>query len=184
MVYALSRKNDRWFLKLGAKLQAERDRLDWLISRVPAPRVVGFETHEDRDALLTTAVAGRDLASVCGVWSGEEIAFRLADALRALHGASTEDCPFADDVDGPVLVHGDACLPNVLFHDNGDFSGFVDLGELRLGCLEVDLSAAVWSLQYNLGRGFGLPFLRRYGVQDADEETVEQMRLTYESRGD
>jgi len=45
---------------------------------------------------------------------------------------------------------------------------------------EVDLSAAVWSLQHNLGSGFGKMFLERYGVRDATDEYVESLRMRYE----
>jgi aminoglycoside phosphotransferase len=80
---------------------------------------------------------------------------------------------------GKTLVHGDACLPNFLYR--GDhLSGYIDIGDLTVGEMEVDLAAAVWSLQYNLGPGHGLAFLREYGLKDADEERVEALRLKYE----
>jgi aminoglycoside phosphotransferase len=41
-------------------------------------------------------------------------------------------------------VHGDACLPNFV----------------RIDSPEIDLAAAVWSLDHNLGPGFGGAFLR------------------------
>lgn len=103
---------------------------------------------------------------------------RLAAALRAVHAVDIADWPFGGV--GPVLVHGDACLPNFLFQ--GDhLSGCIDVGDMRLGDPEVDLAAAVWSLQYNVGRGHGLALLREYGVMDADEEKVERLRRSYET---
>ena len=80
---------------------------------------------------------------------------------------------------GKVLVHGDACLPNFLFHGD-ELSGYINVGDLAVGEPEVDLVAAVWSLQYNLGPGYGLAFLREYGVSDADEKRVEALRQKYE----
>ena len=76
-------------------------------------------------------------------------------------------------------MHGDACLPNFLFV--GDhLSGYIDVGNMALADPEVDLAAAVWSLQYNMDAGHGLAFLREYGVVGANEEDVERLQLSYE----
>ena len=61
-------------------------------------------------------------------------------------------------------MHGDACLPNIMCRDDGAVNGYIDLGEMGVGDIEVDLSAAVWSLQYNLRPGHGGQFLRAYGL--------------------
>ena len=92
---------------------------------------------------------------------------------------SAADWPFGGC--GSVLVHGDACLPNFLFSAE-QLSGYIDVGNMALGEPEVDLAAAVWSLQHNLGHGYGLEFLSQYGVEQADEEEVERLRQLYESR--
>ncbi len=91
---------------------------------------------------------------------------------------SAADWPFGGC--GSVLVHGDACLPNFLFSAE-QLSGYIDVGNMALGEPEVDLAAAVWSLQYNLGHGYGLEFLSKYGVEQPDEEEVERLRQLYES---
>jgi kanamycin kinase len=181
-VYVLAGASDRWFLKLSRNLGPERDRLEWAAGRITAPNVLGFRAGAERDALLTSAVPGQDLTALRHVWPGDTVAARLADALRLLHATQVADCPFVTGAETGVLVHGDACLPNVLFLENGDLSGFVDLGEMTVGNIEIDLSAAVWSLQYNLGPGFGLPFLRHYGLSTADEQMAERLRQMYEHR--
>ncbi len=48
-----------------------------------------------------------------------------------------------------TLIHGDFCLPNVIF-DNFGFSGFIDLGNGGVGDRHVDLFWCAWSLWYNL----------------------------------
>lgn len=48
-----------------------------------------------------------------------------------------------------VVVHGDYCLPNVLMKD-GQFSGFIDLGQAGIGDRHTDIYWAIWSLWYNL----------------------------------
>ena len=45
---------------------------------------------------------------------------------------------------------------------------------------KVDFSAAIWSLQYNLGSGYGGMFLKKYGVENVSDEMVEKLRLKYE----
>ena len=79
-------------------------------------------------------------------------------------------------------MHGDACLPNLMVGDNG-LSGYIDLGDMGVGDVEAYLLAAVWSLQYNLGPGFGRAFLTAYGRPDATERDVDRLRGMYATRG-
>ena len=124
-----------------------------------------------------SAVEGDSLSSLSALLPPQAIIARLATALRDLHAAPAADWPFGGE--GSVLVHGDACLPNFLFV-GGHLSGYIDVGDMALADPEVDLAAAVWSLQYNMGAGHGLAFLREYGVVGMDEEDVERLRLSYE----
>lgn len=78
----------------------------------------------------------------------------------------------------PFIIHGDACLSNFIF-DGDQFSGYIDLGDMRTDYPEVDLSAAVWSLQFNLGSGYGSRFLKKYGYHDSSEEMIEKLRFQY-----
>lgn len=48
-----------------------------------------------------------------------------------------------------TLIHGDYCLPNVIFKD-GNFSGFIDLGNSGMGDRHIDLFWGAWTLWYNL----------------------------------
>ena len=66
--------------------------------------------------------------------------------------------------------------------DDGTVNGYIDLGEMGVGDIEVDLSAAVWSLQYNLGPGLGERFLRAYGLPDATDHDVRRLWTTYATR--
>ena len=148
--------------------------------RLPCPRPVGFTSRDGADALLLSAMEGEDLARLSESLPPQVIVMRLVGALTALHGSNTTDWPFGGS--GMVLVHGDACLPNFLYQGSR-LSGYVDVGDMTIGEPEVDLAAAVWSLQYNLGPGHGLNFLRGYGRQDANEEDVERLRKQYGAGG-
>lgn len=168
-----------WFLKIGEDLAPECERLRWLDGRLPAPEVVAFESLNGKDALITTAVPGTPLSTLRESKPARGIVEMLASALRAFHATDIGDCPFKASIPGSVLVHGDACLPNILFRDDGTLGGFVDLGEMGVGDVEVDLAAAVWSLQYNLGPGHGLAFLHAYGRTDACRDDVDRLRTLY-----
>jgi kanamycin kinase len=178
-VFRLEFDGEILFLKIGPHLRREYEKLQWLEGRLPCPQPVGFTTRDEIDALLTSAIDGDSLAGLSTSAPPQVIVSRLATALLDLHAANIANWPFGRTGKGKVLVHGDACLPNFLFR--GDhLSGYIDVGDMTVGEPEVDLAAAVWSLQYNLGPGYGLAFLHEYGLKDADEERVEALRLKYE----
>jgi aminoglycoside phosphotransferase len=180
-VYEISTANRRWFLKLASNLGQEKDCLRWLSGRIPVPTVVDFLPSFERDALLTTGIDGTDLAQLSASWPADKVVSRLAQALRRFHAIDITNFEFGSPPPGAVLVHGDACLPNIMFLPDGTLSGFVDLGNLHAGDVEDDLSAALWSLQRNLGFGYGPGFLTEYGIIDADDALAERLRSKYES---
>lgn len=55
-------------------------------------------------------------------------------------------------------------------------------GGVAVDDVETDFSAAIWSLHYNLGPGYGAMFLKRYGMEDVTDEYVESLRLRYEDK--
>jgi aminoglycoside phosphotransferase len=181
-VFEIAAGDTRWFLKIGDRLARECAGLRWLQGRLPIPRVVAFDQMGGADALLMGAVPGTNLAALAKSRPPGRIVEMLASALRAFHSASAEDCPFEAYVPGESLVHGDACLPNIIAGDDGS-NGFIDLGDMGVGDVEVDLSAAVWSLEYNLGPGFGRAFLTAYGRPGATERDVDRLRAMYATRG-
>jgi kanamycin kinase/aminoglycoside 3'-phosphotransferase-2 len=177
-VYHFAAPKGNYFLKIAPGLSKERERLGWLGKKLPVPKVIGFTQDEDKDALLLSAIEGVNLAKLAKEWAPDKIARKLAEALRQFHATDIEDCPFGTVGTDKVLVHGDACLPNFIFQ--GDtLSGYIDLGDVTIDNPEIDFSAAVWSLQHNLGPGYGLKFLNEYGMEGATEELVEKLRLRY-----
>ena len=72
-----------------------------------------------------------------------------------------------------VLIHGDACLPNIICRD-GSFSNFIDCGLAGLGDRHIDLFWAIWSLQFNLKtEDYTDHFLDLYGRENVDLETLK-----------
>ena len=178
-VFKLHAASGNYFLKIGTGLEKERERLEWLNAKLPVPKVIGFTKIDDKDVLLLSAIEGKNLAALSKEWPPEKVVDKLVQALHQFHAVDAKNCPFGKFEVGKVLVHGDACLPNFIFQDD-NFSGYIDLGDLMVADPEIDFSAAIWSLQYNLDVGYGLVFLEKYGVKNATEEMVEKLRLKYE----
>ncbi|MBQ3708215.1 MAG: phosphotransferase [Clostridia bacterium] len=121
----------------------------------------------DRTA-MTLASAERGLAS--GFFHDylhtERFGIRSADDARAVLSDG------GDALRPDCLIHGDACLPNVLFA-GGRFSGFVDCGGAGLGDRHTDLFWTVWSLMYNLKTdAWGDRFLDAYGRDAVDPDRM------------
>jgi len=178
-VFRIQTSEINYFLKVSKNLEKERDRLGWLKGKLPIPEVIGFKKIDGKEALLLSAIEGDNLAVLSKKWPAEKVVDSLAEALKRFHSVDMKNCPFGIFDENKVLVHGDACLPNFIFQ-NDNFSGYIDLGDMEIGDPEIDLAAAIWSLQYNLGAGHGLRFLEKYGVKNATEELVEKLRLQYE----
>lgn len=67
-----------------------------------------------------------------------------------------------------ALLHGDACLPNLLI-DGWRFSGFVDVADGGAGDRHYDLAWGLWTLCYNLKTAaYGARFLDAYGRDRID----------------
>ncbi len=178
-VYQLDAPRGKYFLKIGSGLASERERLEWLDKKLPVPKVIGFINIDGKDVLLLSVIEGMNLAALSKEWPAEKIIDKLVAALHQFHAVDIKGCPFGTPSSNKVLIHGDACLPNFIF--KGDkFSGYIDLGDMRIDAREVDLSATIWSLQYNLGQGHGIKFLEKYGLKDVTAELVEKLRVQYE----
>ena len=54
----------------------------------------------------------------------------------------------------PVLSHGDLCLPNILI-DNGDISGFIDMGNCGIADKWEDIAMCYRSLRHNFDGTYG-----------------------------
>ena len=77
-----------------SEVQAEALRLPWLGERgIACPTCLDFQAYESRNWLLTSALPGRDAASLPEV-APDAIIRIVADALGDLHARPIEDCPF------------------------------------------------------------------------------------------
>ena len=71
-----------------------------------------------------------------------------------------------------ALIHGDFCLPNVIF-DGDRLSGYIDLGGAGIGDRHIDLFWGAWTLNFNLGtEDYRDTFFAAYGKELVDEEKL------------
>jgi kanamycin kinase len=91
---------------------------------------------------------------------------RELDLERAL--AVLEHAP---EIDRLVVCHGDACAPNTLIDDDGQFCGHVDVGALGVADRWADLAIATWSTGWNYGPGWEAALLEAYGVTHDEART-------------
>lgn len=75
-----------------------------------------------------------------------------------------------------VVTHGDACLPNLIFHDSS-FGGFVDCGRCGRADRYQDLALAHRSIERNFGSRHAENLLSAYGVQRVDRRKLSYYRL-------
>lgn len=175
-VFHVSTRNGNFYLKISSDLKRELNNLRKFEGKLPVPKVVGFTHIEEKDALLMSTIKGKNLAKLVKEWTAEKVVKKYAEALKIFHSFLSDESQEGTN----VLVHGDFCMPNVIF-DGDVLSGFIDLGDARIGSVEVDLAAAIWSLERNIGKGYGLDFLRAYGISDRDEDYVLELWRKYEN---
>jgi kanamycin kinase len=159
---------------------------DWLLTAgLPGDNAVSARWLAD--PRTAAAAIGAGLRAVHDRLPADECPFswaaelRLARALRAPRcheparwhpdhaGLSSREAlaRLADPppVDRAVVCHGDSCAPNTLLHDDGTWSGHVDLGALGVADRWADLAVATWSLDWNYGPGWQPVLLEAYGVE-------------------
>ena len=139
---------------------------------------------DDRDYLVTRSARGEDLTHC--LEEPEHICRILAQALRTLHGMTMEGVPESrklaeygeqgkGKLNADTLIHGDACLPNVIAHE-GAFSAFIDCGLGGMGDRHIDLYWAIWSLWFNLKTdAYTDLFLDLYGREDVDPQRLRMV---------
>lgn len=88
------------------------------------------------------------------------------EALQIIHASKHK-------LKADTLIHGDACLPNIICHE-GNFSTFIDLGQAGVGDRHMDLYWAIWSLEFNLQTDdYTDYFLDLYGADAVDPDVLK-----------
>jgi streptomycin 3"-kinase len=106
----------------------------------------------------------------------------LTDEWRLLKPAEllaqvVAERPYVESVAEPVVCHGDACLPNVLFDPATlDVTGLIDLGRLGIADRYSDLALTTIQL-HDEWSADPAPFLAAYGLPEPDERRLYFYRL-------
>lgn len=181
--------------RTGVDLDRERERLEWISTRHPAPRVVAHGGDAEAQWLVTEALPGE--SAVGDAWRARrsEAIHAIGDGLRAIHAVAVDDFPAVwstetwvgrtpaalgprPPIDDPVLVHGDACAPNTLISAEGRWVGNVDFGDLSVGDRWADLAVASMSLDWNFGEGHQDELFDAYGIEP-DSERIAYYRALW-----
>jgi kanamycin kinase len=94
----------------------------------------------------------------------------VAAAMKELRSPPDEDL---------VVCHGDACAPNTLLDDEGNWTAHVDLGRLGVADRWADLAVAAWSAVWNYGPEWEDNVYRAYGYEP-DLVKIRYYRLLWE----
>lgn len=173
-------------------LEAEAERLRWLAPHTSVPAVVDRGSDAAGEWLVTSALPA--MSAVDARWHDdpERVVRSIGFGLRRFHDqVPVAGCPFdwsvearlaghgspdlgpVPPVDRLVVCHGDACAPNTLVDGDGQFVAHVDVGSAGVADRWADLAVASWSLDWNFGEGWGVPFFDAYGI----EPDVERIRF-------
>lgn len=129
------------------------------------------------DVLLEQARGRTASGAVDRGWraQGHRTGTTAAEVLSALAGRLARA-----PVSGPVLLHGDYCLPNVLVDGRGGWS-LIDLGRVGVGDRHLDLADMTGSMLSGLNPSFGPrdaeAFLDAYGRDLVDPELLDLYRV-------
>lgn len=187
-------EDEEYYLKTAPKDSLRREALmtHWFYEKGLAEDIVTYISL-DQDYLLKKGVEGIDLTSREWLEKPEDLCRLYASVLHKIHDLCSEDLPddpvctamvndgYKDErLKADTVIHGDYCLPNVITKD-GEFSGFIDLGQACLGDRHIDIYWALWSLEYNLKTDrFRDLFLNAYGRELLNEEILEVIRKEQE----
>jgi kanamycin kinase len=94
----------------------------------------------------------------------------LEEAMKTIRSAPAEDL---------VVCHGDACAPNTLLDERGEWTAHVDMGQLGVGDRWADLAVASWSAVWNYGPQWERNVIDAYGIEP-DHEKIRLYRLLWE----
>jgi aminoglycoside phosphotransferase len=161
--------SERWRRAPGTAVTAIGKGLRSFHDVLPAGRCpFNWSAHERLERARERAALGLlDPAT----WHVEHRDLTVEQALDAL-----AEIP---SVSQAVVCHGDACTPNTLLAESGDWSGHVDLGDMSVGDRWADLAIATWSATWNYGPGWEEQLLTAYGVSP-DPERTRYYRLLWD----
>ena len=158
--------------------------------------------HWRQHPKAATSAIGRGLRALhdtLDVWSCPfewSLQSRLADVERRVSDGVLDNHEFSDHFVGLtieaamgelrvmpeqdlVVCHGDACAPNTLLSEAGEWIAHVDFDRLGVGDRWADLAIASWSTVWNYGLGWESNVYDAYGIEP-DVDKIRYYRLLWE----
>lgn len=166
----------------GVTLVRERYCLRWISQWHRVPKILDYGHDDIGEWIITSALPGHSAIGEVGQRYPKRAVAAIAEGLRRIHSIPTRDFPKEwikeswvnrhKDIYGirplcvaSVIVHGDACAPNTIIDDEGNWVGNVDFGDLTVGDQWADLAVALRSLEWNYGPGYEEYFFLCYGIE-------------------
>ena len=157
----------------------------WLADPTAAVRAIGHGLRRLHDSLpvddcpfewsVERRLAAADRRIAAGMTSAEWFPEHTLLGVREARDL-LDDAP---DVDLAVVCHGDACAPNTLSGDGGEFAAHVDLGSLGVADRWAEIAVAAWSTEWNYGPGLAPLLYDAYGVEP-DPVRIAYYRLLWD----
>jgi kanamycin kinase len=194
----------KWNPPDAPDLRIEVDRLRWAAPYLRVPTVLRTGTGPTGSWTETVPLPGRPGSDPHWRTAPAFAAHALGRALRVLHDTlPVRNCPYRWDIDtrlqekrsrtgvlvavteprptedDPVVCCGDPCAPNLLLHDDGTPSGWLDLGRLGVADRWADLAVGSLSIDWNLGAGHQDEFFAGYRIT-RDEPRIAFYRTLWE----
>ena len=182
-----------------ADLHCEAAKLRWAARYLTVPHVLGVGRDGALAWLHTSGLSGRSAVDPHWMAHPRPAVRAIATGLRAMHDRLPVDsCPYTwsvpsrlsclsesasrglpepPPVDKLVVCHGDACAPNTLIDDDGQWCGHVDFGDLGIADRWADLAVAEWSLGFNYGGQWRTDFFGAYGIEPDKERLAYYLAL-------
>lgn len=165
-----------YYIKIAPKGMLEKEAE---MTRLFAEMGMGVEVVSylslEKDYMVTRSAKGDDALHY--LEHPEKLCVVLAEAMKYLHsrpvtGVSVSLCMdtyekagYGEMLQRDTFIHGDFCLPNIIF-DDWKFSSFIDVGLAGVGDKHIDIYWVLWSLNYNLKTDrYTDYFLQLYGEE-------------------
>ncbi|HEX2285353.1 MAG TPA: aminoglycoside 3'-phosphotransferase [Mycobacterium sp.] len=204
LTFKIGDGHSREFVKVApphpeADLHREAAKLRWAAPYLTVPRVLGVGRDGALEWLHTAGLPGRSAVDPHWIARPEQAVRAIALGLRAIHDRlPVNSCPYSwsvpsrlaelsesarrrfpdpPPVDRLVVCHGDACSPNTLICDDGQWCGHVDFGDLGIADRWADLAVAESSLGHNYGGDWRTEFFDAYGLTPDHDRLDYYLRL-------
>ena len=106
----------------------EYNMMEWLQGRLPVPKVLGFDRQGNKNYLLMSKVPGEMACAESNLQNPEELAIRLAEALKLLWETDISGCPFVCNLDKKLEMAEYAVKHHLVDLDNVEPETFGENG--------------------------------------------------------